>query len=168
VRVAEGGKLAPAHSDVLLVLKVLFNYHSVDPATDSAWLRACEQEDSGEVRADIVPLLLRFHADAAVIPDFLQFPAAGSTFTTFLLQPYYSGGDLQGLIKRRGGAGLARATVLLYLMQLLDAVRTLKRRGRAHRDIKSDNIFLSGDWDRTGTAPKDLALVKPKHTHLVG
>ena len=40
---------------------------------------------------------------------------------------------------------------------MLDAVRMLKRKGRAHRDIKSDNILLSGALDEGGH-PSDLAL----------
>jgi serine/threonine protein kinase len=163
-RVNPDGRLGHNHANVLLAVKVIFNYHSVDTRTDATWIAKNKQEDVGEVRADIVPVLAIFDDNTDSLPDFrTEFPAAGCRHTTFLLQPFYSGGTLQGLIKRfnEGGGGgdgqaLPRPVVQSYLQQMLDAVMRLQKLGLAHRDVKSDNILLTGP--SLHGCPIDLAL----------
>ena len=162
-RVNPDGRLGRNHANVLLVIKVIFNYHSVDTRTDAAWIAKNKQEDVGEVRADIVPVLAIFDDNTDSLPDFrTEFPDAGCRHTTFLLQPFYSGGTLQSLIKRfndthgRDGQALPRPVVQSYLQQMLDAVMRLQKLGLAHRDVKSDNILLTGP--SLHGCPTDLAL----------
>lgn len=174
-RVNPTGRLGSNHQDILLVVKVIFNYHGVDTRTDARWIAKNKQEDVGEVRPDIVPVLATFDDTTDSLPGFsAKFPAAGCRHTTFLLQPFYSGGTLQGLVQRfnagRGegeGGGECGSTpsgiptlpcpvVQSYLQQMLDAVMRLQKLGLAHRDVKSDNILLSGP--SLHGCPTDLAL----------
>ena len=62
--------------------------------------------------------------------------------TVCLVQPFFCGGTLKAFAEEH--RGLTEATVLNYLVQLLDTVDKLGRQGIAHRDIKSDNILLCG------------------------
>ena len=166
-RVNPTGRLGSNHANVLLVAKVIFNYHNVDTRTNAAWIAKNKQEDVGEVRADIVPVLAIFDDTTDSLPDFrTEFPDAGCRHTTFLLQPFFSGGTLQGLIQRFNGGGgsgavsrphaLPRPVVQSYVQQMLDAVMRLQKLGLAHRDIKSDNILLTGPSQHG--CPVDLAL----------
>lgn len=160
-RANPAGRLGINHVDVLLVVKVIFNYHSVDTRTDAKWIAKNKQEDVGEVRADIVPVLAIFDDNTDALPGFhAEFPAAGCRHTTFLLQPFYSGGTLQSLVQRFNGdtmsRGLPQPVVQSYLQQMLDAVMRLQKLGLAHRDVKSDNILLTGA--SLHGCPTDLAL----------
>lgn len=165
-RVNPAGRLGTNHANVLLVVKVIFNYHSVDTRTDAGWIAKNKQEDVGEVRADIVPVLAIFDDSTDSLPGFRSdFPDAGCRHTTFLLQPFYSGGTLQELIRRfdegEGGGrgstrGLPRPVVQSYLQQMLDAIIRMQKLGLAHRDVKVDNILLTGPL--LHGCPVDLAL----------
>lgn len=67
-----------------------------------------------------------------------------------IVMEYADGGDLAGLLKRaekgqgaRGGAGLDEEEALGLFVQMLLALRHLHERRIIHRDIKSQNIFLT-------------------------
>jgi len=72
----------------------------VDTRTDESWQRQCKQEDSGDVRSDIVPVLACFDGHAGEIADFASFDELIGRHTSFILQPFYHGGDLSHVIER--------------------------------------------------------------------
>jgi serine/threonine protein kinase len=56
---------------------------------------------------------------------------------------YCDGGDLHGKINRQRGRLMSEVTVLSYFVQLCRAVQYIHDRKILHRDIKSQNIFIS-------------------------
>ncbi len=57
---------------------------------------------------------------------------------------YCEGGDLFMKINRQRGRLLPENVILIYFVQLCRAVEYIHERKILHRDIKSQNIFLSG------------------------
>ena len=58
---------------------------------------------------------------------------------------YCDGGDLYSKINRQRGRLLPERTILNYFSQLCRALQFIHERKILHRDIKSQNIFLSKD-----------------------
>lgn len=81
-----------------------------------------------------------------------EYPA-GSEFisrkTFFVVMPFFGGGTLKQLLKALpAGVAIPEAVVASYLCQLLDSVVQLNKAGVAHRDLKLDNLFLTGPQQR--------------------
>ena len=79
--------------------------------------------------------------------------------TAFIVMPFFCGGDLEDLIKK--GQKLPERLVLSILAQVIDAVVKLQKHGRAHRDLKPDNVFFCGD--RESLALADFGEVGDLH-----
>jgi serine/threonine-protein kinase len=61
----------------------------------------------------------------------------------YLVMEYVSGGDVRGLLKRRGR--LEEQEVVDILLQVLDALEFIHELGLTHRDIKPENILLDAE-----------------------
>lgn len=72
------------------------------------------------------------------ILDIGRLPGGGF----YLVLEYLEGCDLAELIERRGTLDVQRS--LEIAMQLCDAVSAVHRAGVIHRDIKPDNVFVTG------------------------
>ena len=72
--------------------------------------------------------------------------------------------EVEGLIANNagGGSALPLPTITSYLQQMLAATLHLKKMGLAHRDVKADNIMLTGPLDRGGARKPLQACVHPK------
>ena len=57
---------------------------------------------------------------------------------------YCDGGDLFTKINKQRGRLLPENVILTYFVQICRAVQYIHERKILHRDIKSQNIFLSG------------------------
>lgn len=62
-----------------------------------------------------------------------------------LILEYASGGDLRDVMSRRKGERFTEGEVLACFVALASAVKYLHDHHVAHRDIKPDNIFLTGE-----------------------
>ena len=60
-----------------------------------------------------------------------------------IVMDYAEGGDLHRLLKEQGSRLLAEETVLDYFVQLCLAMKHVHDRKVLHRDIKSQNVFLT-------------------------
>ena len=60
-----------------------------------------------------------------------------------IVMDYAEGGDLHRLLKEQGTRLLAEETVLDYFVQLCLAMKHVHDRKVLHRDIKSQNVFLT-------------------------
>lgn len=86
-------------------------------------------------------------------PNIVAFEDAfvdGGGRTLCIVMEFADGGDLSGLLKNsesgqqaRGGTGLDEEHALGLFVQLLLALRHLHDRRIVHRDIKSQNVFLT-------------------------
>lgn len=63
--------------------------------------------------------------------------------TLYYVQQYCSGGDLYGVLKRKGA--FPEYMVKFYFAEILLALEHLHRNKIIHRDIKPENILLDGD-----------------------
>jgi hypothetical protein len=154
-----GGRLH-AHTDALVVLKVLVHYRQEGVAGDltrsssalnRTFLKEVEREARGpdipEFRDNLVHVLGTFFDDAAGLAEYAALDAdLVDPRTAFLIIPYFAGGDLKALLRahKRAGTRLAEETVLDYLCQMLHAVQKVGQCDNAHRDLKPDNIFFTG------------------------
>jgi len=64
---------------------------------------------------------------------------------TIMIMEMMSGGELFYEVAKEGVSGLSEATARFYLRQILVALAYCHGRGIAHRDIKLENLLLSGD-----------------------
>jgi serine/threonine protein kinase len=112
-----------------------------------------------------VHVLGSFIDDASVLDDYRALDPAGDFMnprTAFIVTPLFCGGDLEGMIKK--GQKLPERLVMTILAQVIDAVVKLQKHGRAHRDLKPDNIFFCGD--RESLALADFGEVGDLHLHF--
>ena len=166
------------HTDTLVVLKVLIHYRQPGEAalvaTTSVQGRAfaadVQKEAKGphfeEIRDNIVHVLGTFEDDALSLPEYSELDSEFiDPRTAFIVMPLFSGGDLLKRLEKckpeppQPPEPLEEATILDYLVQILDAVNKLVKSGDAHRDLKCDNIFFTGS--REGLALADFGEVGP-------
>jgi hypothetical protein len=146
------------HTDTLVALKVLFHYRQQEPTW---WHNLVAQE---EIRDSIahVNVLGMFEDDALTLPEYNELDSEFmEPRTRFLVTAFFSGGSLYTRLekcKAEPPEPLEEATILDYLVQILDAVNKLVRSGDAHRDLKCDNIFLTGSY---GLALADFGEIGP-------
>ena len=62
---------------------------------------------------------------------------------------YCQGGDLQAMLKTRrdNARPLPEMTIMRYFLQLCIGLNSLHRKGILHRDLKTQNIFLTAKQD---------------------
>jgi serine/threonine protein kinase len=173
-RCRPGGKLG-AHADMLVVLKVILHHKQVGATAamqaqiEAAFNKKVEDEFRGpgipEFRSNIVHVLGHFEDDVSGLPDYAA--KVDSEFfdpnTSIIVLPFFSGGDLKGMI--RNTAQLSEAAILNILTQVVDAIVKLQKPtdtspvGIAHRDLKPDNIFFAGSKQELALA--DFGEVGP-------
>ena len=160
------------------MLKVLIHYRQPGEAalvaTTSVQGRAfaadVQKEAKGphfeEIRDNIVHVLGTFVDDALSLPEYSELDSEFTDpCTAFIVMPLFSGGDLLKRLQKckpeppQPPEPLEEATILDYLVQILDAVNKLLRSGDAHRDLKCDNIFFTGS--REGLALADFGEIGP-------
>ena len=103
--------------------------------------------------------------------DFAPAPPTRFGPTYYLLFDYYHGGDLIDLLLNRR-EGLPETDARRMGKNILEALFFMHGVGWAHRDVKPDNILLTGPWDvaealladlgHAGTIPED-GLFKSEH-----
>ena len=165
-RCRPGGKLG-AHVDMLVALKVVLHHKMIGATAamqaeiEAVFNKTVADELRGpgipEFRSNIVHVLGHFDDDVSGLPDYAT--NVDSEFvdpnTSIIVLPFFSGGDLDGMIKNT--AQLSEAAILNILTQVVDAIVKLQKPtetspvGIAHRDLKPDNIFFAG-------SKKELAL----------
>ena len=107
-----------------------------------------------------VHVLGSFIDDALALDAYRELDPDGAFMdprTAFIVMPFFCGGDLEDLIKK--GQKLPERLVLSILAQVIDAVVKLQKHGRAHRDLKPDNVFFAGDQESLALA--DFGEVGP-------
>lgn len=82
---------------------------------------------------------------------------AGKTFHYLVLE-YLSGGDLD---TRRRDRALTVAETLFYLQQICAGLEHAHRHGVIHRDIKPQNLLLTGDGQTVKIADFGVAKIEP-------
>ena len=114
-----------------------------------------------EIRDNIVHVLGTFIDDASSLREYREMIAnlgaaqiEVDANTGFIVMPWFSGGDLCKCIaqKKESGESFSERTILEYMSQILDAIHKLQRVGNTHRDLKPDNIFLTGGADGVAIA----------------
>jgi serine/threonine protein kinase len=174
-RCRPGGKLG-AHEDMLVVLKVVGRLKAVGATAEmlvqsAAAFRETVSHDTRkhfpEFRSNIVHVLGHFEDDVSDLPGYAAATAEIREFndpnTAIIVLPFFSGGDLDGMIKQN--ARLPEPAILDILAQVADAVVKLQKptamspTGVAHRDLKPDNIFFAGG--KTELALADFGCVGP-------
>jgi tRNA A-37 threonylcarbamoyl transferase component Bud32 len=91
------------------------------------------------------------------IVEFLGNGVEKSTF--YFLVEYCQGGSLSNLMERRGGR-LTLAEAGPIMLQALEGLAFAHKQGFVHRDLKPQNILLSGAEPRWTTKIADLGLAK--------
>lgn len=102
-----------------------------------AGLKPAERE---EAKKEITTLSAIHHPN---ITNYIEhFEDNGSLF---IVMEYANGGDLYGKIRSRKGVHLEEREVLHYFVQLCLALSYLHSRRILHRDLKTQNVFLTKD-----------------------
>ncbi len=157
------------NTDIIVVLKVLHRFKqeggaalaSTTSGLDRVFMDRIKGEASGPNveghRHNIVHVLGTFMADASPLKEYNEMMndlGFVDENTAFIVLPYFSGGDLSKCIERKktDGQTFAEATILDYMSQISDAIDKLQRVGNTHRDLKPDNIFLTGAADGVAIA----------------
>ncbi|WP_170219401.1 protein kinase domain-containing protein [Nocardioides litoris] len=104
----------------------------------------------------------RFEREAAVLAR-LDSPHVTAIYAygdhegaAYIATQYVAGGDLSGLLARRGR--LAPSVALPLCAQVADALDDAHRGGVVHRDVKPTNVLLRGSTRAGGAADPDLDL----------
>ena len=93
-------------------------------------------------RANIVHVLGSFTSNASGLSGFSELDKVYTDpNTAFIVLPFFSGGDLEQMLE---GPKMPEHKVLRIMTQMLDGVVKLQKHGKAHRDLKADNIFFVG------------------------
>ena len=158
------------HANTLVVLKAMLKLKQPDGAlgrtssVERTFRADVEKEATGpgfpEYRFNVVQVLGTFMDSALGLAEYKALDPDGifiDPHTAFIVTPFFCGGTLSEMIKREGS--LPEPRVLSILSQLIDAVVKLQRHDRAHRDLKPDNVFFSGD--RESLALADFGEVGP-------
>jgi serine/threonine protein kinase len=77
------------------------------------------------------------------IPEFIEFKQDPLTNKSYLVMEYVKGVALDQYVQENGVLSEEEAKV--FLAQLIEAVKELHSQGIAHRDIKPQNILITGD-----------------------
>ena len=158
------------HANTLVVLKAMLKLKQPDGAlgrtssVERTFRADVEKEATGpgfpEYRFNVVQVLGTFMDSAISLAEYKALDPDGifiDPHTAFIVTPFFCGGTLSEMIKRE--ESLPEPRVLSILSQLIDAVVKLQRHDRAHRDLKPDNVFFSGD--RESLALADFGEVGP-------
>ena len=93
-------------------------------------------------------------------PNIVEFLGSGVEKSTFyFLVEYCQGGSISNLMQRRGGS-LTLAEAGPIMLQALEGLAFAHKQGFVHRDLKPQNILLSGSESRWVTKIADLGLAK--------
>ena len=170
-RCSPGGQLGD-HTDIIVVLKVLHHLKqeanaggdalvATKSGLDRVFMENVMREAKGPnvegIRHNIVHVLGTFIDDASSLREYREMMdnlGCVDERTAFIVMPCFSGGDLSKCLeqKKADGQTLAEQTILDYMGQILDAIDKLQRVGNTHRDLKPDNIFLTGAADGVAIA----------------
>eukprot|EP01050_Picozoa_sp_SAG11_P010835 SAG11_NODE_1108_length_5832_cov_2.338043_5_plen_213_part_00 len=103
------------------------------------------------LRENVVHVLGHFEADASALENYPQEEWV-EPLTFFIVLPLFAGGSLRDRLKDGTQPRLTEDVIVAYLTQLTNAVEKLVRTGYAHRDLKTDNVFLGGTQEQLAIA----------------
>lgn len=94
------------------------------------------QEIQNHMAASCIPGVVKLHR---VVEDYRFY---------YMVMDYHPGGDLFHFLSRGGVARGDNAHIKRLMVQIIEAVQDIHRKGIFHRDIKPENILVSSDGTR--------------------